>query len=102
LGAIAGCVENSPVLSFETRKFTVWADSLAGPALIAVAQATLCAGASSATVWFAPLVKLGATLIPVTVIVKVCGALVDAPPPLSCSETVTVATVPIPALAATA
>ena len=49
--------------------------------MIAVAQpGTVCAPASSSTVWFAPFVKLGASLTGVTVIVKVCAALVSTPP----------------------
>ena len=52
-----------------------------GPALIAVAQpATVCAPASSSTVWSAPFVKDGASLTSVTVIVNVCGADVSTPP----------------------
>src|SRR4029079_2693496 len=50
-------------------KSTTWPDSLAGPALIAVAQPdTLWAPASSRTVWLTPLLKLGASLtgVPVT------------------------------------
>ena len=44
-------------------KVTVWPDSSAGPALIAVAQpATVCAPASSLIVWSAPFVKVGASL----------------------------------------
>ena len=79
-----------------TTKVSVWPLSLAGPALMPVAQpATVCAPASSSTVWSAPFVKLGASLTAVTVIVKVCAALVSTPPlavpPLSCSVTVTVA-----------
>ena len=52
-GAIAGCDENSAVLLFDTMKFSVWPDSLGGPALIDVAQSgTVCAPASSSDVWF--------------------------------------------------
>ena len=51
-----------------TTKVSVWPDSSAGPALIAVAQpATVCAPLSSSTVWSAPFVKLGASLTAVTV-----------------------------------
>ena len=62
-----------------------------------VAQpATDCAPRSETTVWFAPALKLGASLTDWIVIVKVCGALVSVPPfavpPVSCAVTVTVAT----------
>src|SRR5262249_53593012 len=68
----------------------------AGPALIAVAQPlTLCAPASSNTVWLAPLVKLGASLTEVTVMSKLCVGLWSTPPlavpPLSVSRSVIVA-----------
>ena len=61
-------------------KLTVWPDSSDGPGLIAVAQPdTVCAPASSSTVWLAPLVNVGGSLTAVTVIVKVwVGARVDA------------------------
>ena len=77
-------------------KLSVWLDSLAGPALMAVAHGlTVWAPASSSTVWSAPLVKLGASLTAVTVMVKVWVALVSTPPlavpPLSWMLTVTVA-----------
>src|SRR5688572_25970977 len=67
----------------------VWPDSSAGPGLIAVAHGfTVCGPASSATVWFGPAVKLGASLMPVTLIVIVaepdCGVGV----PLSVAVTV--------------
>ena len=79
-----------------TMKVSVWPLRPGGPALIAVAQpATVCAPASSRTVWSAPLVKLGASLTGVTVIVNVCGARVSTPPlavpPLSLSVSVIVA-----------
>ena len=49
--------------------------SFAGPAEIPVAQpATVCAPASSKTVWFAPFVNDGASFTGVTVIVNVCAA----------------------------
>ena len=94
--ATAGCALKSALLSLLTLKVTVWPLSSAGPAEIAVAQlATLCAPASSLTVWSAPLVKLGASLTATTVMVKVCGAEVSTPPfavpPSSCAVTVTVA-----------
>ena len=51
-----------------TTNGRIWPDSLAAPALIAVAQpATDCAPTSSFTVWSAPLVKLGASLTGFTV-----------------------------------
>jgi len=95
LSEFAGGTANSPVLLFVTRKFNACPASFS-PALIAVAQvATVCAPASSSTVWSAPLVKLGAWFTAVTVIVKVCAALVSTPPfsvpPSSCNCTVTVA-----------
>src|SRR5438874_1776508 len=85
-----------------TVNVTLWLSSSgaggeAGPPLMAVAQlGTLWAGASSRTVWSAPLVKLGASLTAVAVMVNVCGALVStspglAVPPLSMATMVTVA-----------
>src|SRR5919206_10709 len=60
--ATAGWVENRPLLLLVTLKWTVWLDSLAGPADMAVAHPEkLCAPASSATVLSGPLVKLGAS-----------------------------------------
>ena len=51
LAAIAGWLENRPLLLFDTMKSTTWVDSLAGPLLIAVAQpTTVCAPPSSFTV----------------------------------------------------
>src|SRR5437867_123163 len=41
---------------------------------------TVCDPESSSAVWFGPLVKLGGSLTGVTVMVKVCGALVSPPP----------------------
>jgi hypothetical protein len=41
---------------------------------------TECGPESSATVWSAPLVKLGASFTAVTLIVNVCPALVSTPP----------------------
>ncbi len=80
-----------------TRNDSVWPASFGGPALIAVAQGfTVTGPASSALLGFAPAVKLGASLMPVTVIVKVWGAEVSTPPlavpPSSCSVSVIVAT----------
>jgi len=70
-------LENSGVLSFETISSP--SDSLVGRSgAVALAQlATVCGGASSRTLWDAPLVKLGVTLIAVTVIVNVCARLVS-------------------------
>ena len=65
-----------PVIS----KLTFWPVS-PGPAEIAVAQGlTVCAPASSLTVWSAPLVKLGAWFTGVMVMTKVCAAEVSTPP----------------------
>ena len=69
---------------------------MGGPLLIAVAQLLeVCGPASSSTVWFGPLVKLGASFTGVTVMVKVCAALPLVPPlaepPVSCNCTVTMA-----------
>ena len=57
LALTAGPAENSAALVLlVTVKVSVWPDSSAGPALIAVAQpGTVCAPASSSTVWSAPL-----------------------------------------------
>ncbi len=56
---------------------------------------TVCAPASSSTVWFAPTTKLGASLTAVTLIENVCVAEVSAPPlsvpPSSCNCTLTIA-----------
>ena len=57
---------------------------------------TVWAPRSETTDWFAPVLKLGASLTDWMVIVKVCGAPVSVPPfdvpPLSCAVTVMVAT----------
>jgi hypothetical protein len=94
-GLRAGWALNNVVLSFVAVKVRVCALSSAGPALIAVAEAALYAPESSFTVTFAPLVKLGASFTGVTVIAKVCGALVSDPPfavpPLSLNVRVIVA-----------
>ena len=69
-GLTAGWAEKRALLSLVTMKSTVWPDSSAGPALMAVAQpATVWAPASSCTVWSAPLVKDGASLTGLTVTV---------------------------------
>jgi hypothetical protein len=53
-----------------TLKVSVWPASSAGPALIAVAQpVTICAPASSATIWSGPTVKEGGSFTAATVIV---------------------------------
>src|SRR5476649_233311 len=91
---IAGCAENSDVLLFVTMKLTTCADSFA-PALIPVAHAADFAPEFCVTVWFGPGVNVGTSLTALIVMTKVCAALVSAPPfavpPLSCSDTVTVA-----------
>ena len=74
-----------------TLKVSVWPDSSAGPALMAVAHGlTVCAPASSNTVWSAPLVKLGASFTGVAVMMKFCTAEVSTPPlvvpPSSCTR----------------
>jgi hypothetical protein len=73
--ATAGPALNSDGFEFPvTLNETVWPDSSAGPALIAVAQpATLCGPPSSSEVWSAPFVKLGASLTAVMLIVNVCS-----------------------------
>jgi len=64
LAATAGGTAKSAVLLLLTRKSTVWLASSAGPARILVAQPVTVWGlASSATVWFAPLLNDGASLI---------------------------------------
>src|SRR5881397_4009129 len=71
---MAGWEENRALLLLETMKLRLCPASSAGPALMAVAQpATLCAPESSATVWSAPFVKLGASLTATTVILKLGG-----------------------------
>ena len=81
LGAIAGWAAKSPGLSVVTLKVTVWEASSAGPGEMLVAQAGMvCAPRSEMTVWFAPAVKVGASLTAVMVIVRVPDALLLAPP----------------------
>src|SRR5688500_3761784 len=89
-------MEKSALLLLLTRNANVWLDSLAGPVLILVAQPVMfCAAASSLTVWSPPLVKPGASLIGLTVMVKFGAVVVSTPPlsvpPLSLKESVTVA-----------
>ena len=79
-----------------TTKWTVWPDSFAGPAEIAVAQpGKLTAPALSFAETSGPFVNDGASFTGVTLMVNVCGADVSLPPfampPLSCAVTVTVA-----------
>src|SRR5207237_88126 len=93
----AGPLRNSAGLLVVTTKLTVWPDSLGGPAEMLVAQlANVFGPASSSEVTSGPLVKLGGSLTAVTVMVKVCGALVSLPPlavpPSSLAMTVTWAT----------
>ena len=97
LGLIAGPALNiAGLLLLTTWKVTVCAASSAGPVLIAVAQGvTVCAVAFCNTLTSAPLTKLGASLTAVTLITKLCVALVSTPPsavpPLSLMRTVRVA-----------
>src|ERR1043165_7711206 len=78
---MAGWVENRALLSLLTVKLSVCPDSSAGPREIAVAQFnTVCAPASSFTIWFAPLENEGGSFTEVTVIVKLCDAEVSTPP----------------------
>src|SRR5438270_836767 len=93
---MVGCAEKRALLLLLTMKFSAWPLSSDGPAEMAVAQpATVCGSEERRVGWLAPLVKLGASLTEVTVMVKVWAALVSTPPlavpPLSCSWTVTVA-----------
>src|SRR5258706_168697 len=96
LEVTAGCAVKAALLSLLTRNETVCADSFDGPALILVAQLTNdCAPASLETLTSGPLVKLGASLTGVMVMVNVCAAEVSTPPfavpPSSCATTATVA-----------
>jgi len=98
VGLTAGATLNKPGLLLAVMlKLSVCADSLAGPALIAVAQGLkLCAPAPTATATSGPTVKLGTSFTESTLMVKLCGALVSMPPlavpPLSCRVSVIVAT----------
>ncbi len=69
-------------------------DSFAGP-VVMPAKFTVCNPAVFATLRLAMAASVGASFTAVTLIVKVCGALVSTPPkavpPLSCATTVTVA-----------
>src|SRR5437870_2600185 len=78
---MAGWVENRALLSLLTVKLTVCPDSSAGPREIAVAQfTTVCAAASSFTVWLTPFVNDGASFTAFTVITKLCDGEVSTPP----------------------
>src|SRR5436305_1186965 len=92
-GEIDGCALNRALLLLATMKWTVCPASF-GPAEMAVAHAAEYAPLSSSTATLPPAVKLGASLTPVTWMVKVTFAEVSAPPlavpPLSCRFTVTV------------
>jgi hypothetical protein len=70
--ATAGATLNSAALVVLTRNWSICPASFGGPAEMPVAQfGTACAPASSATVWFAPFVKLGTSLIGLTVMATV-------------------------------
>src|SRR4051812_34726369 len=91
-----GWAANRALLSLDTRKVNACPDSLAGPALMAVAQpATAWLPESSGTTWLAPFVKEGASLTEATEMVKVCPARLSsdllAVPPESCRRTLRVA-----------
>ena len=89
----AGATENRPLLLLVTTKEIVWPPSLAGPLLIADAQAATDSGPLfSRTTWSGPFVKLGASLTAVSVIVNVCGGLSSLPPASSWAFRVTVDT----------
>src|SRR5437667_25447 len=92
---IDGCTLEGARVWLEGWKWTVWPPSSAGPAEMAVAHAAEYAPESSLTVTLPPPVNDGASLTAVTVMVKVCGVEVSAPPlavpPLSERVTVTVA-----------
>ena len=64
-------------------KFSVWLDSSAGPLLKLLAQAfTVCAPASSSTVWSTPLVKDGTSFTAVTEVPReTVAALIAVMPP---------------------
>src|SRR5215475_15046778 len=69
---MTGCAEKSALLLFVTMKSNNCDDSSAGPFESAVAQGlTVCAPASSLTVWSAPLVNEGTSFTELTVIVAV-------------------------------
>src|SRR5438105_11139973 len=85
-----------PLLSLLFPYTTLFRSSSDGPVEMLVAQLEIdFKPQSSRTVWSAPLLKLGRSLTGVTVMVKVCAALVSTPPlavpPSSRISTVTVA-----------
>jgi hypothetical protein len=88
---IAGWVANSAVLSFVTRKFSAWLDSLDGPGKIFVVQlAIVCGPASSATDTLEPFVNDGGSLTAEMVTAIAFVALCAPPAPvLPWSSTVT-------------
>src|SRR5450756_1063940 len=68
VGLTADCTLKSALLLLVAMNVRTCGDSLAGPALMAVAHGfTVCAPQSSRTVWSAPLVKDGMSLTGVTV-----------------------------------
>ena len=72
VGLTAGCTENNGLLLLVTMKSSAWLDSFAGPLLSAVAQPeNELPTESSATVLFAPLVKLGTSFTGFTVMFTV-------------------------------
>ena len=78
---IAGWTLNSALLLLVTVKLTLWPASLGGPGEMPVAQLVRLTGPQfSFTLTSGPLVKLGGWLTQVTVITKVCAALVSWPP----------------------
>ena len=88
-------LNSAGLLTLLTAYVGVCALSFAGPAVNAAQVGRLCAPASSSTAGGLLAVKLGASLIASTVMLKVCGDDVSAPPfdvpPLSCSTSVIVA-----------
>jgi len=66
-----GCTENSALLLLETMKFSAWPVSLGPAEMLPAKSLTVCAPESSGAAWSGPTVKLGASLTPVTVTVKV-------------------------------
>ncbi len=83
--ATAGPATNSEGVVLPVMlKEIAWPDSSAGPAETPVAQpATVCAPASSSTVWSAPFVNDGASLMPETVTVIVPASFESTVPSLA-------------------
>src|SRR5258708_2225690 len=80
-GVIVGWVVTRALLLLLTMKSSAWPGGAGGPAEMLVAQLVkVCGPASSSTVSSGPLVKLGASLTGVTVMVNVTPALVSIPP----------------------